>query len=553
MAAEVQSVAQVRRQSFPAPQSADQAHWKTFKNQLLLPSPHNAGVTSITIPDYNPTGPQADTFAVTSGGRVQTYSVKTRKLVKTISRFGVDDTARSGVLRRDGRILLAGGDSGIVQAFDTGSRAILRQWRGEHAHKLPVHAVRWSPTILTDLMSCSDDRTVRVWDLTEDAAKWTGIGHEDYVRSGTYLPGQGGNMVVSGSYDQTVRVWDTRMSGNNAAMTLKFGSIIEDVLALNSSTLAAAAGNEVSIVDLAAGKAQHVIKAHQKTVTALSTAQNGSRILTGGLDGHVKVHNTISWEVVAGFKYPAPVLSLAVVPSAGASEVERDDRHLAVGLQSGLLSVRTRLAGAEKVRAREREKKMKAIVAGEGDEYERKQKKKDTRQGIRARDRGKDFKGEGADIVITGNDRPRQKKLSPWQTSLRKGEYAHALDLILPNERRKQFQKDDFFTCLTALRHRSALRVALADRSDERVTPLLQIILKYITYPEHVDLLQDVTLLLLDLYAYRANDWQNDDGDGKGKEAYKLLMRIKARVRMCAEWADMANRTLGMLDMLESG
>ncbi|CAK3768944.1 U3 small nucleolar RNA-associated 15 [Lecanosticta acicola] len=551
MAAEIQPVSRVRRPSGPATETADQAHWKTFKNQLLLPSPHNAGVTSITIPDYNPTGPQADTFAVTSGGRVQTYSVKTRKLVKTISRFGVDDTARSGVLRRDGRILLAGGDSGIVQAFDTGSRAILRQWRGEHAHKLPVHAVRWSPTILTDLMSCSDDRTVRIWDLTEDAAKWTGIGHQDYVRSGAYLPGQGGHMVVSGSYDQTVRVWDTRMSGNTGAMTLKFASPIEHVLPLNSSTLAAAAGSEVSIVDLVAGKAQHVIRSHQKTVTSISTAQNGSRILTGGLDGHVKVHNTVSWEVVAGFKYPAPVLSLAVVPSATGTEAERDDRHLAVGLQSGLLSLRTRLAGAEKVRAREREKKMQAIVAGTGDEYERRQKKKDIRQGIRARDRGKDFKGEGADIVITGNERPRTNKLQPWQMSLRQGNYVEALDLILPNESRKTFQKEDFFTCLTALRHRSALRTALANRSEERIIPLLKMVYQYITYPEHVDMLQDVTLLLLDLYAYRTNDWLNDDGEGK--DAYRLLMRVKARVRTCAEWAESANRTLGMLEMLQSG
>ena len=127
----------------------------------------------------------------------------------------------------------------FVQAFDTGSRAILKQWRGEHAHKQPVHTVRWNPTALTDLMSCSDDRTVRIWDLTEDSAKWTGVGHEDYVRRGGYLPGHGGNLIASGSYDQTVRVWDTRTDGNTAALTFKFPSPIEDVLPLNSSSLAA--------------------------------------------------------------------------------------------------------------------------------------------------------------------------------------------------------------------------------------------------------------------------------------------------------------------------
>jgi U3 small nucleolar RNA-associated protein 15 len=543
MAAEVAPVTRVRAPPGPAPQTADQTYWKTFKDQLLLPLPHNVAV--------NPTGPQADTFAVTSGSRVQIYSTKTRKLVKTIARFGVDDTAHSGTLRRDGRILLAGGDSGIVQAFDTGSRAILKQWRGEHAHKEPVRVVRWSPNVLTDLMSCSDDRTVRVWDLTEDAAKWKGIGHTDYVRSGGYLPGQGGNMVFSGSYDQTVRIWDTRQQNDRAAMVFKLGAPIEDILTLNGSSLAAAAGNEVSILNLIAGKPEHVIRSHQKTVTALASAQHGTRILTGGLDAHVKVHNTASWEVVAGFKYTSPILSLAVVSSTAGNDADKDDRHLAVGLQSGLLSIRTRLAGAEKVRAREREKKMQALVAGEADEYERKQRKKDMRQGIRARDRGKNFRGEGADIIITGNDRSRQPKLRPWQKLLRIGEYGEALDEILPPGKWADHDKDDFLTLLTALRHRSALRTALAGRPEYKLLPTLEVVNKYIMYPQHIDLLFDVVLVLLELYSHRMSDWQNDDGDGN--EAYKLFLKIHHRVVKAHEWAEQAQRTLGMLDLLESG
>ncbi|CZT21177.1 related to Pwp2p [Ramularia collo-cygni] len=551
MAAEVAPVTRVRAPPGPAPQTADQTYWKTFKDQLLLPLPHNVAVTSITIPDFNPTGPQADTFAVTSGSRVQIYNTKTRKLVKTIARFGLDDTAHSGTLRRDGRILLAGGDSGIVQAFDTGSRAILKQWRGESAHKQPVRVVRWSPSVLTDLMSCSDDRTVRVWDLTADAAKWTGIGHEDYVRSGGYLPGQGGNMVFSGSYDQTVRLWDTRQQNNRAALTFKFSAPIEDILTLNSSSLAAAAGNEVSILNLIAGKPEHVIRSHQKTVTALASAQHGTRILTGGLDAHVKVHNTASWEVVAGFKYTSPILSLAVVPSPAGNEADKDDRHLAVGLQSGLLSIRTRLAGAEKVKAREREKKMQALVAGEADEYERKQKKKDMRQGIKAKDRGKDFRGEGADIVITGNERQRHTRLRPWQSRLRKGEYGEALDEVLPPENWFQFSRDDFLTLLTALRHRSALRTALAGRTEYRLLPTLNVVNKYITHPQHIAILFDVVSVLLELYSHRMSDWQNDDGDGK--DVARLFASIHHRVSRASEWADQAHRTLGALELLESG
>jgi len=550
MAAEVQALPPARAPPGPAPLTADQAYWRTFKNQLLLPSPHNAGITSITLPGYNPTGAQPDTFAVTSGSRVQIYSSKTRKLVKTISRFGVDDTARSGVLRRDGRILLASGDSGTIQAFDTGSRAILRQWRGEPGQKQAVHVVRWSPSVLTEFMSASDDRLVKVWDLTEDAPKWTGIGHEDYVRCGCYLPGQDG-IVVTGSYDQTVWVWDTRQPGNNrSSMTFKHAAPIEDLLPLSNSMVVAAAGNEVTILNLIAGKAEHVIRSHQKTVTSLAVAQRGTRLVTGGLDGHVKVHNTTSWEVVAGFKYPSPILSLAVVRSG--SQQEKEDRHLAVGLQTGLLSLRTRLAGTEKAKSKEKEKRMEALIEGKADEYERKQKKKDVRQGIRARDRGKDFRGEGADIVITGNDRSVTKKLRPWQRSLRSGKYGLALDQALQPERESGINNEKVLTLLTALRHRSVLRMALAGRSADQLMPTLRWVLKHVNHARHVNILYDVLLLLLDLYSVKLAEWQESEDDD-GKSVLRLVNKIQRRVRHTADAASQAHSTLGVLEMLAAG
>ena len=54
---------------------------------------------------------------------------KTGKVVKTITRF--KDTARGGEFRKDGKLVVAGGDDGVVQVFDVNSRAILRTMK-EH-------------------------------------------------------------------------------------------------------------------------------------------------------------------------------------------------------------------------------------------------------------------------------------------------------------------------------------------------------------------------------------------------------------------------------------
>ncbi len=431
MAAEVVPLQRVKLPSGPGAITPDQKYWRGFSSQQLIPTPHSAAITHISFPALSSrlststsTSSSPETFAVTSGSRVQIFSTRTCKLLKTITRFGIDDGAHSGEIRnRDGRVLVAGGDSGAIQVFDTNSRAILKTWK---EHRQPTWVTKWHPTTLTSLMSASDDRTVRLWDLTSSESVTTFAGHQDYVRCGAWMPGQGAGLLVSGSYDQTVRVWDPRAPGR-AVMCFKHAAAVESVLPLQSgTTLLAAAGSQVAVLDLVAARPAQLLRNHQKTVTALALAAKGSRVVSGALDGHVKVFETTGWAVVAGFKYSAPVLALSVVTSGPAQE----DRLLAVGLENGLLSVRTRLSGQQKVQARERQKEMQALVEGKIEEYDKKKAKR-RGKGWERRLRGKDYTGEEADIVIEGNQRGKMKSQTPWERALRRGQYETALDLVL--------------------------------------------------------------------------------------------------------------------------
>jgi U3 small nucleolar RNA-associated protein 15 len=424
MAAEVQLLQPLKLPNGPATVTSEQKYWNAFASELRLdPSQHSSAVTHISIPPPPPSNALSsaqDLFAVTTGSRVQIFSSKTRKVVKTISRFGVDDVAHSGNIRRDGRILVAGGDSGAIQAFDVKSRAILKTWK---EHKQPVWVTQWHPTELTNLMSCSDDRTVRLWDLPSDKSTTTFNGHQDYVRCGAFMPAQSG-LMVSGSYDQTVRLWDSR-AGGKAVMVFKHAAPIEAVLPMPSGTaVLASAENAISVLDIIAAKPIHMLRNHQKTVTALTLANNGERLLSGALDGHVKVFETTGWNVVGGLKYPSPILSLSVIPS------QKEDKHIAVGMQSGLLSIKTHLSGEQRAQAREREKEMKALMDGKIEEYDRGKKRK-RGSGWEKRLRGKDYTGETADIVINGNARGKITTGSVWARALRAAQYAKALDLVL--------------------------------------------------------------------------------------------------------------------------
>ncbi|KAL9105054.1 MAG: hypothetical protein Q9163_000067 [Psora crenata] len=529
MAAPVLPLQPVKLPPGPSPLTPEQTYWHTFKSQIILPTPNNNPVTYISspLPPLNPAGHVPDHFAVSTGTRVQIFSVRGRKLVKTISRF--DDTAHSAEIRRDGRVIVAGDESGAIQVFDISSRAILKTWK---EHKQPVWTTKFSPAEPTKLMSASDDRTVRLWDLPSQSSITTMVGHQDYVRSGAFMPGRAASLLVSGSYDQTVKLWDPR-SPSPAVMTFKHASPIESVLPMPSGTnVLAASDNQIFVLDLVAAKPLQLLKNHQKTVTSLCLASNNTRLVSGGLDGHLKIFETTGWNVVSAFKYPSPILSLCVIPAG----IAQEDRHVAVGMQSGNLSIKTRLAGQQKVRERARQKEMQALIEGKAQELDVINARKRPR-GYEKRYRGQDFMGEGADIIIEGRKRGNYKP-KPWEQLLRKGKYGEALDEVL-----RTASLPMTLTLLTALRHRSATRAALSGRDDVSLQPIYNWICKHITNPRYVNLCVDIGMLVLDLYSEHM---------GESPEIDRLTTQLHKAVRMEVERSQQAWQTQGMLGMLMS-
>ena len=529
MAAPVLPLQAVKLPPGPSPLTPEQTYWRTFKSQIIVPSPNNNPITHITspLPPQNAHLQLADNFAVTTGTRVQFFSIRTRKLVKQISRF--DDVAHGAEIRRDGRVMVAGDDSGTIQVFDVNSRAILKTWK---EHKQPVWATKFSPGDATTLMSTSDDRTVRLWDLPSQESTTTFTGHQDYVRSGEFMPGQASGLLVSGSYDQTIKLWDPRVP-LSAVMTFKHAAPVESVLPMPSgTTILASAGSQISVLDVVGAKPLHLLKNHQKTVTSLCLASNNNRLLSGGLDGHMKIFETTAWNVVSGSKYPSPILSLRVI-LAGATQ---EDRHIAVGMQSGSLSIKTRLSGQQKIKERARQKEMLALVEGRTDELDKKIARKRTR-GYEKRHRGEDFTGEGADIVIEG--RPKgTAKLKPWEQLLRKGKYSQALDEVLQVN-----DLSNVVTLLTALRHRSATRTALSGRDDVSLQPIYKWVCKFITDSRYVNVCVDLGMLILDIYSEHM---------GESREIDQLTTRMHKIVRLEVEKSQQAWQTQGMLGMLIS-
>jgi U3 small nucleolar RNA-associated protein 15 len=345
-----------------------------------------------------------------------------------------------------------------------------------------------------------------------------------------------GAVIATGGYDQTIRIWDTRIAsgtkGSNP-VTFKMPAPVESVIALNNTTLVGSAGHQLAVIDLVANRPLGLwANNHQKTITSIAVASNGTRVLTGALDGHVKVWDTESWKVVAGLKYPSPILSLDVT----ASGPKKEDKHLCVGMQSGVLSIKTRTTGAAKAAKREKEREMAALLAGTIDEYDAKKGKKIGSGAARAK-RGLDFAGEGADIIIDGQAGKKAKKLNAWESLARQGDWNASLTEVLKSQ-----NQTAIFTMLTHMQHRSSLRKALSQRNAKNILPVMNWLIKRIKDPKYMRLKADVAMLIIDMYGAEF---------GKSEEFDKVFERLLRETKEACETSQMCVTAKGMFGLLE--
>ena len=131
------------------------------------------------------------------------------------------------------------------------------------------------------------------------------MGHGDYVRCADFMPGTMSSMIVSGSYDSTVRLWDPRTGSNSAVMTFKHAAPVEDVLSLPSgTTVLAAADNSVSVLDLVGGATStYDYEPSEDRHLSEPGVQRPPARHGWPWKGHVKVFETTGWNVVSSTKY----------------------------------------------------------------------------------------------------------------------------------------------------------------------------------------------------------------------------------------------------------
>lgn len=494
-------------------ETSEAKYWKSFnitKEDVLQSSP--------SCIHFNPV--DGSNYIVTGSVKVSLYDTLTDKVVRAYSRFS--DDAFSGKFRKDGKLIVAGDKSSSVKVFDVQSKAILREMKG---HSSAVRCTTWASDGLR-IFSGSDDKRALCWDLaTEEILFSTRSHHTDYVRAIDASP-ISADVFATGSYDHSVKMWDRRVSEGHGGPVHSLGldHPVEYAMFTPSGTmLLTASGSEVRVYDIiSGGKLLHTFNNHQKTVTSLCMDGTSSRVLSAGLDGHLKVYSLQTLQVVHGMKFGAPLVSVAM---------PADNKKLVVGFVNGTVMARSRRV----------EDALLDTGAAHG-----------ITAGLLAQHAAQNRHFKGAGLAHSyGNSSEsasnagsvaedaavhteRTARLQPYERLLKKFNYQAALDAAL-----KTRNPVVVITVLEELCRRSGLGIALSGRDETTLEPVVSFSARYVNHPKYSKLVIQVVQKMLDLYAGVL---------GHSDAIDELFLKLHKQVRAEVGFQRQILRVMGSLD-----
>jgi WD40 repeat protein len=164
------------------------------------------------------------------------------------------------------------------------------------------------------VISGSRDNTVKVWNLETGVEQLTLTGHSNSVQAVAVTAD--GKWVISGSWDHTVKVWNLDTGEEQVTLTGYSGSVLAvAVTADGKRVISGSHNNTVKVWNLETGEEQFTLTGHSSLVNAVAVTADGTRVISGSHNNTVQVWNLETGEEIATFIGDDNFYSCAVTPN----------------------------------------------------------------------------------------------------------------------------------------------------------------------------------------------------------------------------------------------
>ena len=166
-------------------------------------------------------------------------------------------------------------------------------------HTNLVFSVAFSPDGKYAL-SGSDDKTIKLWDISTGKEIRTFKGHTSTVRSVAFSPD--GKYFLSGSWDKTIKLWDVS-TGREIRTFIGHTEAVNSVAFSPDGRYVLSGGGDgiLKLWDVSTGKEIRTFKGHMDIVTSVAFFPNGKYILSGSNDGTLRIWSVSTGKEIAQF------------------------------------------------------------------------------------------------------------------------------------------------------------------------------------------------------------------------------------------------------------
>ncbi len=179
-------------------------------------------------------------------------------------------------------------------------------------HSGGVYAVAFSPDGRL-IVSGSQDNTLKLWDTASGGLQRTIQGHLSIVSAVSFTPD--GRKIISGGWDSTLRIWDVASGSLLRTLHGHTGTVSAVAFSPDGRQFVSSSqDNTLKIWDTANGNLLHTLHGHSDYVTDVTFSPNGGEVVSSSWDSTLRIWDASSGDVIRTVDEGSQVFAVSFAP-----------------------------------------------------------------------------------------------------------------------------------------------------------------------------------------------------------------------------------------------